>query len=240
MNTFLFIVMPYVAIVVFLIGSISRYWSRGFHVSSLSSQFLEGKQLFYGSIPFHWGLFLLFFGHLLAFAIPRAVVLWNGHPVRLLILEVTAFTFGLMVLLGLLLLIFRRMYDRRVQKVTTKMDIIVYVLLLVQVISGLWIAYFNRWGSNWFAAFVTPYLRSIFTFNPDISAISSVNSLSLKIHVVNFFVFVSFIPFTRFMHFLVIPLQYIVRSYQVVIWNWDRKRIRVSRNHAEGKPAQNH
>ena len=30
--------------------------SKGFQVSSLSSQFLEGKQLFWGSLPFHVGI----------------------------------------------------------------------------------------------------------------------------------------------------------------------------------------
>jgi hypothetical protein len=34
------------------------------------------------------------------------------------------------------------------------------------------------------------------------------------------------IPFTRLAHFIVAPLHYIVRPYQQVIWNWDRKTIR--------------
>ena len=34
------------------------------------------------------------------------------------------------------------------------------------------------------------------------------------------------VPFTRLVHLLVAPLNYIVRPYQRVIWNWDRKTIR--------------
>ncbi len=154
-NILLFAVLPYAALAIFLVGSIYRYKKRGFSVSSISSQFLEGKKLFWGSQPFHWGLFILFFGHLIAFLFPSAVLAWNGQPLRLLILEIAAFAFGLSALLGLILLIFRRLTNRRVQIVTSKMDLVVYAILLTQIISGLLVAYHSRWGSSWFAAFLT-------------------------------------------------------------------------------------
>ncbi len=238
-NYLLFAVLPYVSLAIFIIGSIYRYKSRGFSVSSISSQFLEGKRLFWGSQPFHWGLFILFFGHLIAFLFPRAVLAWNGEPVRLLILEITAFSFGLSAFVGVILLVQRRLTNRRIQIVTSKMDVLVFVILLVQIISGLLVAYHNRWGSSWFAAFLTPYLRSVFVFEPQIDAIASVNSWSLKIHVVSAFSLIAFIPFTRFMHFLVYPLDYLWRNYQQVIWNWNRKAIRTSRAHSFGKKSNN-
>lgn len=239
-NYLLFVALPYASLFIFLIGSIYRYRNRGFSVSSYSSQFLEGRRLFWGSQPFHWGLFVLFFGHLIAFLFPKSVLAWNGEPVRLLILEITAFAFGLSAFVGVLLLVQRRLTNRRIQIVTSKMDVVVFIILLVQIISGLLVAYHNRWGSSWFAAFVTPYLRSIFVFDPQMDAIASVDSLSLKIHVVSAFTLIAFIPFTRFMHFLVYPLDYTWRSYQQVIWNWNRKRIRTSRSHSEGrKPTNN-
>ena len=238
-NYLLFIALPYTALFVFLIGSIYRYKNRGFTVSSVSSQFLEGRKLFWGSQPFHWGLFILFFGHLIAFLFPRAVLAWNGQPIRLLILEITAFSFGLSAFIGLILLIYRRLTNRRVQVVTSKMDIVVYLILLVQIISGLLVAYHSRWGSSWFASFLTPYLRSIFVLDPQIDALASVNSLSLKIHVVSAFALIGIIPFTRFMHFLVYPLDYTWRSYQQVIWNWNRKKIRTSRSHSMGQKPKN-
>jgi nitrate reductase gamma subunit len=208
-------------------------------VSSLSSEFLEGRKLFLASQLFHWGLFILFFGHLIAFLFPASVLWWDGQPARLLILEITAFVFGLSAFFGLLLLIYRRLTVRRVQIVTTKMDFVVFLVLLVQIISGLVVAYTNRWGSAWFAAFLTPYLRSIFVFDPQIDAIVSVTSLSLKIHVVSAFAMIGIIPFTRFMHFLVYPLDYTWRSYQQVVWNWNRKRIRVSKAHRAGPRSKN-
>lgn len=239
MNYLLFAVFPYVCLTVFLIGSIYRYKNRAFSVSSLSSQFLEGKKLFLASQLFHWGLFILFFGHLAAFLFPKSVLAWNNMPVRLLILEVAAFVFGLSAMIGVILLVYRRLTERRVQIVTSKMDIVVFLVLLIQIISGLLVAYYNRWGSSWFAAFLTPYLRSIFVFDPQIDALASVNSLSLKVHVISAFSIIGIIPFTRFIHFLVYPVDYIWRSYQQVIWNWDRKGIRVSRKWRQGEPSRN-
>lgn len=239
LNTFSFLVLPYLALAIFLIGSIYRYGNRGFQVSSLSSNFLERKRLFWGSQPFHYGLLFLFFGHLIAFLFPASVLAWNGSPVRLLILEMTAFAFALSTLLGLLLLIRRRFSSRRVLMVTNKMDMLVYVVLLVQIISGLIVAYSNRWGSAWFATTLTPYLRSIFAFNPDIASVSAM-PWSVKMHIFSAYFIIAIIPFTRFMHFLVAPIDYIWRGYQLVIWNWNRKNIRRAQAWHMGHRARNH
>jgi nitrate reductase gamma subunit len=237
-NYFFFIGLPYAAIVIVLVGTIFRYMNFGFKVSSLSSQFLEGNDLFYGSRPFHWGLLFLFFGHLIAFLFPKSVILWDHVPMRMLILEVVAMGFGLSVLYGLIILIIRRLRNKRLHKVTTKMDIFVYVILLTQVISGLWVAYFVRWGSAWFPTILTPYLKSLFVLNPDITAVASL-PISVKIHIVSAFTLIGIIPFTRFMHFLVYPFPYLFRSYQYVIWYWDRKQIRVSRKLVNGVRSKN-
>jgi nitrate reductase gamma subunit len=229
MNNFWFIGLPYAALLVFIIGTIVRYKVTPFKVSSLSTQFLEGKQLFWGSRPFHWGIIFLFFGHLIALLFPRAVLAWNGQPVRLMIIEAAAFAFGLFAFIGLTLLIIRRLNNKRLQVVTTKMDVAVYSVLVIQLITGLWVAYFYRWGSSWFASSLTPYLRSIFTLNPDVSIMAAM-PLMVKIHFIVAFVVLGMVPFTRFMHFLVYPFSYIWRPYQLVIWNWDRKKIRLPEN----------
>src|SRR3972149_5093949 len=144
---FLFIALPYVALTVFLIGTIYRYKGTKFKFSSLSSEFLEGKKLFWGTVPFHYGIIFLFFGHLIAFLFPREVLLWNGHPVRLLILEVTAFIFGISALVGITLLLIRRKAHPRIQMITSKMDLIIEVFILAEIFLGLLIAYDYRWGS---------------------------------------------------------------------------------------------
>jgi nitrate reductase gamma subunit len=228
MNNFFFIGLPYTAIVVMLIASIYRYRTMAFKFSSLSTQILEDKTLYKGILPFHWGIIILFFGHLTAFLIPTAVFAWNRHTLRLLTLETTAFGFALTVLYGLLILIIRRLRNKRIAAVTSKMDYLVFLLLFVQILSGMWVAYFNRWGSSWFAAVMTPYLRSILLFSPDI-AVVNIAPLSVKIHIISAFTIIGLLPFTRLVHFLVYPIRYFYRSYQIVIWNWNRKTIRNSK-----------
>lgn len=224
-NVFLFVGLPYAAMLLFLVGSIQRYRNKGFKVSSLSSQFLEGKTLFWGSVPFHFGIIVVFFGHLTAFLVPRGVLLWNGDPVRLMILQITAFSFGLSVLVGLVGLMVRRFTNKRVRMVTTRMDIVIEVLLLTQVILGLLTAFSYRWGSSWFASDLSPYLWSLFKGDPNIVAVSAL-PLIIQLHIINAFIILGVFPYTRLIHILVGPLHYLARPYQRVMWNWNRKAIR--------------
>ncbi len=225
LNNFFLIAFPYLALVVFVIGSVWRYRSTKFKFSSLSSQFLEGRQLFWGSVPFHIGILFLFFGHLIAFLIPRGVLAWNSHPVRLIVLEVTAFIFGVAVLIGLAYLFYRRLSRPRIRIVTSKMDYAIIGLLLVQVFTGLWVAFSFRWGSSWFASVLTPYLWSIVMFQPDISAVGALPWV-VKLHIVGAYGIIFLIPFSRLVHFLVPPIDYLWRPYQRVIWYWKRGDIR--------------
>ncbi|MCP4457192.1 MAG: respiratory nitrate reductase subunit gamma [Cytophagales bacterium] len=238
-NTLMFMIFPYVAILIFLLGSIIRYRSAGFKVSSLSSQFLEGKKLFWGSQPFHLGLLVLFFGHLIAFLFPSSILAWNGSPVRLLILEGSSFVFALSALFGLVMLIRRRLGSDKLLAISNHMDMLVYTVLLVQILSGMGVAYYVRWGSSWFATVLSPYLSSIFALKPDIGAVSALPWL-IQIHIFSAFFIIAIIPFTRFMHFLVAPVDYLWRSYQVVIWNWNKKSIRNSTKHTFGRKINNH
>ncbi len=237
-NYFFFIGLPYAAIFVLLLGTIFRYLNFGYKVSSLSSQFLETRELYYGSRPFHWGLLFLFFGHMVAFLFPRSVLLWDSVPIRLLILEIAALGFGFTAFFGLFVLIVRRIKHKRIYMVTNKMDIVVYVILAVQIVTGLWVAIFFRWGSAWFASTLTPYFQSLFFLSPDISAVSEM-PLAVKIHIVSAFTLIGIIPSTKFMHFLVYPFAYTWRSYQYVIWNWDRKKIRTSGKMVNGVRSKN-
>lgn len=225
LNNILFVVFPYVAIVVFVVGLAYRYTRRSFTISSLSSQFLEGRQLFWGSVPFHIGLLVLFFGHLIAFLLPQATLAWNRVPVRLLVLEVSGLVFGITVLLGLASLMYRRLTNARVRAVTTRTDIFIELLLLAQVVLGVWVALGFRWGSTWFAADLSPYLWSIVLLAPETAAVFAMPWI-VKLHIAGAFLILFAIPFTRLAHVIVAPLHYIVRPYQQVIWNWNRKTIR--------------
>jgi nitrate reductase gamma subunit len=228
LDNFLLIGLPYVALIVFLVCTIYRYRATKFNYSSLSSQFLESRKLFWGSVPFHWGILFLFFGHLVAFLIPSSVLAFNSQPLRLLFLEIVAFTFGIIVLFGLVMLFVRRITNQRIKPVTTKMDIIIELLLISQVVLGLLVAFTARWGSSWFAAVLTPYLYSIFILQPEINAVSAMPIL-VKLHIIGAYLIVALIPFSRLVHVLVVPLHYIWRPYQRVLWYWSRKDVRSPR-----------
>jgi len=225
LDTFLFVAFPYVAVIVFVVGVTYRYRKKGFTVTSLSSQFLEGRALFWGTIPFHVGILVVLFGHLVAFAFPRTTLAWNSIPVRLIILEVSAFIFGLTVLIGLVALMVRRLTNPRIRAVTSRADVALEILLLAQVVLGCWIALGYRWGSSWFAADLSPYLWSLAKLSPETPAIFALPWV-VKLHIVGAFAIILVVPFTRLVHFIVAPLHYIPRPYQQVIWNWNRKAIR--------------
>src|SRR3989304_8459175 len=108
LNNFLFIALPYVAFAVFLVGSIYRYRATGFKVSSLSSQFLEGGGIYIFAVLFHWGILVVFLGHLFAFLFPGLTLAWHSSAARLIADEIAIFTFGLAVLIGFSGLIIRR------------------------------------------------------------------------------------------------------------------------------------
>ena len=131
-DNILFSVFPYVALAIMLVVSIYRYMNNSYKFSSLSSEFLESDQLFWGSVPWHYGIMIVLLGHVIGFLFPREVLLFNSVPVRLVILEVTALVFGLMALFGLIMLIRRRMTNPRIKVVTSNGDILILLLLLVQ------------------------------------------------------------------------------------------------------------
>ena len=223
LNTLLFAVMPYIAIVLFLVISIQRYRNNPFTFSSLSSQFLETRRLFWGSVPFHIGILVLFFGHLVGFLVPRQVTVWNRLPVRLFVLEATALTAALLCLVGLVGLIYRRATSDRLRANFSVADVGVYVLLAFQIGTGLWVALSLRWGSAWYTHTAVPYLWSIVRFSPEIQRVAEL-PLAARMHIVGAWVLFASFSFTRLVHVLVAPVPYLWRPLQLVIWN--RPRVR--------------
>jgi len=217
LNQVLFAILPYVAMAIFFLGTIHRYRAQTFTYSSLSSQLLENKHHFWALVPFHYGIIAVITGHIVAFLIPREILLWNRAPLRLYVLEVSALIFGISALVGFSAIIARRLTEPKVRVVTTKADWLLYGLLLVQLFTGVYVAVFHRWGSSWFAAAATPYLWSLVKLNPEISAVS-VMPLIARLHIINAWLVIGFFPFTRLVHILVIPNQYLFRKLQVVRW----------------------
>jgi len=62
-QTFLFGIYPYIALTIFLLGSLIRFDREQYTWKSDSSQLLKRGQLRLGSNLFHVGVLFLFFGH---------------------------------------------------------------------------------------------------------------------------------------------------------------------------------
>ena len=217
LDQILFVVLPYLAFIIFLLVSIRRYLTQSFTFSSLSSQFLENQQHFWGLVPFHYGIIAIVTGHFVGFLIPREVLAWNSQPLRLYVLELSAFVFGLLTLVGLVSIIVRRMTVLKIRMVTSRADWILFGIFVVQVLSGLFVAVFHGWGASWFASIATPYLWSLLTLDPNISFVTALPWM-VKLHIVCAYVMIAFFPFTRLVHALVVPNPYLWRKTQVVRW----------------------
>jgi nitrate reductase gamma subunit len=214
--TILFVIFPYIALFSAIVVTVYRSVTRPFSISSQSSQLLEHRRLYWGSVPFHWGITIILLGHLVAIVFPQSIVLWNAQPLRLYLLEITGFGLGVYALVGLLILAWRRVTVGRIRAVSTPMDYGILVLLLVALVTGLITSSLYRWGSYWFTGVFTPYSASILTFRPDASALAPL-PFAIQLHVFTAWLLTLVFPFSRLVHIITWPLGYLLRPWQIVI-----------------------
>jgi len=134
LNHLFFGIYPYIAIAVFVLGSIVRYDRDQYTWKTSSSQLLESKQLRKGSLPFHVGVIMVLMGHFVGLLTPGAV--WHALGVSAEFKQIIAMGmggfFGLICLYGLVILVQRRLTNERVRSTSSNMDIAILLLLLVQ------------------------------------------------------------------------------------------------------------
>ncbi|MCL4508469.1 MAG: respiratory nitrate reductase subunit gamma [Chloroflexi bacterium] len=217
-NLMLFAVFPYVATILAVLVGIYRYFSDRYSYSSQSSQFLENRVLFWGSVPWHYGIITILLVHIVAAIVPGAWGQLLGVPWRLAALEVTGFAVAVFTLLGLALLIIRRLSTSRIHAVTTGLDWVLLAALLVQVGLGCWIALFYRWGGAWYVQTAAPWLVSLVTLHPQVDTVTALPGI-VKLHLLGGFLIVALFPFTRLVHLVTFPVTYLWRPHQVVVWN---------------------
>ena len=193
-----------------VVGSAWRLRRNPYTQSARSSQFLEHRQLRAGSGAWHIGIFLVLLGHLVAFLVPglwRAVL---ARPAVLMAVEVIGMGAALLSLVGLTLLIVRRVTSGRVQAVTTRMDLVVVALLAGQVALGILTAVQLKHGALWGAGTAVPYLWSLLTLRPDMTLVAGL-PLVVKLHMAGAWLLILLLPFTRLIHMLALPLPYLWR-----------------------------
>jgi len=224
-NQLFFVIFPYTSLSLFIAVTAYRSLFRPFTVSSLSSQLLERKKLYWGSIPFHYGVVLILLMHLLALLFPKGLMLWNAVPIRLYLLEFTGFVMGLWSLAGLVILLWRRVSESRIRVVTTPMDVVVLLLTILSMLTGVLTAAGYRFGSTWFTGVFTPYVWSILSLQPRPELVAPLPWV-IQLHVLNFFVLLAVFPFSRLIHIITWPLGYLIRPWQIVVWM--RKRTQMA------------
>lgn len=222
-DAFLFVGLPYIAIVTAIVAGYWRWRTNRYSLSSRSSQFFEDRRLLWGSAPWHVGIIVVLLGHAIAGFLPQV---WSSLlTIRwiLITIETLGVTCSFLAIAGLAVLIYRRITSARVQAVTTPMDLVVVALLLAQVVLGLGSAIHFRYGSLWSTGTVVPYFWSLVTLHPDLSYVAGFPML-FKLHVVGAWLIILLLPFTRLMHVLALPLPYLWRAPLLVVWNNARRR----------------
>ncbi len=227
---FIFVVFPYIAILTCIVGSIWRYRHNQYTYSALSSQFFGSDLLVgWGLRLWHYGIFLILFGHFMAlvFTEPYAVLkhaIEGIHPIFQVLLDGMRIGAGLAALIGLLLLIIRRMTNDYVRQVTSKMDVIILTLLLVQIILGFTVLithYGIQSETFWFADQVAPWFQGVLLLKPEVP---QGIEFYAAIHMLLPFLIVALIPFSRLVHMFTFPISYLIRPYQLVIWHRNRQK----------------
>jgi nitrate reductase gamma subunit len=218
-NQFLFGIYPYIAITVFFMGSLLRYDRDQYTWKANSSQLLRKKDMVIGSNLFHIGIIMLFFGHLFGLLTPHsayAFVMTAGE--KQLMAMTAGGIFGTMCLIGMILLIRRRMFDPRIRATSQFADLPILLILFVQLLLGLATIPFSAQhldGSSMLA--LAHWAQHLVTFQGDAASYVAGEAFVFKVHLVLGLTIFLLFPFSRLVHVWSVPVQYLSRSgYQIV------------------------
>jgi nitrate reductase gamma subunit len=217
MTQFLFVVFPYICLTVFVVGHVWRYRYDKFGWTTRSSQLYENRLLRLGSPLFHFGILVVFLGHVMGLGVPKS---WTeAVGVSETMYHLSAVTLGtvagICTVVGMAILIYRRRTVGPVFVATTKMDKAMYAVLALVILLGLYnTAVANIVGSYDYRESVSVWFRGIFRFSlhPQLMADAP---WSFQLHgLVAMFLFALW-PFTRLVHVFSAPLGYLTRPYIV-------------------------
>ncbi|WP_282064358.1 respiratory nitrate reductase subunit gamma [Aliiroseovarius marinus] len=220
MHNFFFGIFPYIALGVGIMGSIARYDRDPFTWKTSSSQMLRRKQLVMGSILFHVGVLVIFFGHLIGLLTPIWIfdAIGISHGAKQLLAVVAGGIAGVMALLGGGMLFHRRWTDPRIRQTSSFWDIAILGMLLAQLVLGLGTIFVSlgHLDGHEMVKFMS-WAQGIFTFDGAAASYIADVSWVFKLHLFLGLTIILVFPFTRLVHMLSVPVRYIWRpGYQVV------------------------
>lgn len=218
-NVLLFGVYPYIALAICLIGSWARFDLSQYTWRAGSSQMLDGKGMRLASNLFHVGIIFVLAGHFVGLLTPHAVyqhLISSEH--KQLVAMVSGGFFGVLCLIGLVMLIKRRLTNPRIRATSSTSDIMILFVLLAQLVLGLLtIVASTQHLDGSVMVMLGNWAQSIVTLQP-LSAATAIAPVGLvyKLHVfLGMTLFVLF-PFTRLVHMVSAPIWYLGRRYQIV------------------------
>lgn len=220
LNSFIFIVLPYAALALVIFVMPYRFFSNRLTWSAYSTQFLESKTLFWGINPWHYGIIPVLAAHFLGVIAPGPLKVFLGNQTNLVVIESIGLALGLFAVFGCLVLLLRRVNTPLLKRVTFSSDWVLLYLLLAQALTGVYIATFMRWGSQWYLHTAVPYLWSLASFNPQIEYMTDF-PLVFKLHVASAFLIVALLPFTKLVHLLYVPVHYLMDP--PILYRWRTK-----------------
>ncbi|GKS25039.1 respiratory nitrate reductase subunit gamma [Staphylococcus argenteus] len=216
LNQFLWVIFPYLCLVVFVAGHIARYRYDKFSWTAKSTELIERKQLMWGSLLFHLGVIPVFFGHIVGLLIPKSWMDAFGISEHLYHIGAVYIgsIFGIITLIGMFLLTARRITTKSIRKLSSASDIFVNVLLLIIVFMGCYATLVTNGQHPDFnyRTSLSIWFRQLFMLKPDAALMIGV-PIAFKIHILLGFTIMACWPFTRLVHVWSVPLTYINRRY---------------------------
>ncbi|MCI1749522.1 MAG: respiratory nitrate reductase subunit gamma [Acidipropionibacterium sp.] len=214
----IWVVLPYLSIVLLVGGHIWRYRTDQFGWTSRSSQWNEPAVLRWASPLFHFGMLFVFLGHVIGLAVPQSWTVAAGvsEDVYHYISMIPGTLAALAALIGMGGLIYRRVVVKSVRLATTPADIVMYILLGVAVALGSWATVHQQiiGGGYDYRQTISPWFRSIPVLHPDPGLMTSV-PLDYKMHIIAAMILFCVWPFTRLVHVVSAPVGYTTRPYIV-------------------------
>lgn len=236
LHNFVYGIYPYIALTVLIIGTIARYDHEPYTWKTGSSQMLRRRQLMLGSVMFHSGVLIVFFGHLVGLLTPIQLFDWMGvsHPFKQLTAISVGGVAGVLALVGATMLLHRRLSDPRIRKTSMPADIAILALLWAQLVLGLAsilasMQHLDGAEMVRFMAWAQAIFRLDFAAASYVEGAHWIYQLHIFLGLTIFLVF----PFTRLVHMLSAPIRYLWRPGYQVVRQRDRSRTRAHQIPAE-------
>ncbi|MDF0605152.1 respiratory nitrate reductase subunit gamma [Neisseriaceae bacterium TC5R-5] len=203
LHQFVFGIYPYIALAIFLLGSLVRFEREQYSWKSESSQLLHSGRLRTGNVLFHIGIIGLFFGHAVGLLTPLAVwdALGISHSLKQGFAMLAGGMMGGLCLIGIVLLLYRRLSNERLAANSSWRDKIVLLWILATLLLGLSsivVSAQHRDGHE--MILLMNWAQHIVTFRGGAASFVADTATVFKLHLfMGMTLFVIF-PFTRLVH----------------------------------------